>query len=172
MSQITYVVGDATNPQLKRPFVICHCVNDMGGWGSGFVVAISRRWKSPEHYYRAWARQRVSAEKNPLTDRLPEGLISFELGSVQFVEVEPAIWVANLVGQHRTIGVGEVTPIRYNALETGFAKVRDFCEKHQATLCMPKIGAGLARGDWDRIEGLINKTFKDTPVNVRVYTLT
>src|SRR4029077_8760714 len=30
--------------------------NDAGGWGKGFVIAVSRRWPEPERRYRAWHR--------------------------------------------------------------------------------------------------------------------
>ncbi|MFF4223553.1 hypothetical protein ACFYZH_11940 [Streptomyces abikoensis] len=35
---IEYVRGDATCPQGDGPKVICHVVNDAGGWGRGFVT--------------------------------------------------------------------------------------------------------------------------------------
>jgi hypothetical protein len=28
--------------------LICHICNDLGGWGKGFVLALSRRWEGPE----------------------------------------------------------------------------------------------------------------------------
>ena len=48
-------------------------------------MAISKKWKEPEKQYRAWYKS-------------GEG---FELGSVQFVQVEDDIWIANLIGQHK-----------------------------------------------------------------------
>lgn len=44
---IEYVRGDATTPLGKGPKVIAHVRNDLGGWGKGFVLAISRRWPEP-----------------------------------------------------------------------------------------------------------------------------
>ena len=82
---INYLTGDATAPQGSGPKIIVHVCNDVGGWGKGFVVAVSRRWKEPEKQYRAW-------KKDP-SDQ------PFELGEVQFVQVEDDIWVANLIGQ-------------------------------------------------------------------------
>ncbi|MFJ9407826.1 hypothetical protein [Streptomyces sp. NPDC101393] len=40
-SAITYVQGDATAPQGKGVKVIAHVRNDLGGWGKGFVLALS-----------------------------------------------------------------------------------------------------------------------------------
>lgn len=72
-STITYVRGDATAPQGKGVKVIAHVCNDLGGWGKGFVVALSDRWREPEAAYRRWHRERASND--------------FGLGAVQLVRV-------------------------------------------------------------------------------------
>lgn len=48
MSEITYLRGDATAPHGKGVKLIVHVCNDLGGWGKGFVLALSRRWPEPE----------------------------------------------------------------------------------------------------------------------------
>ena len=75
MKEINYIKGDATSPVSKGEKTICHICNDLGGWGKGFVLAISKRWKEPEAEYRKWY-----IEKN-----------NFSLGEVQFVQVEKYI---------------------------------------------------------------------------------
>ena len=47
MSGIKYLKGDATCPQAKGMKIICHVCNDAGGWGKGFVLALSKRWDEP-----------------------------------------------------------------------------------------------------------------------------
>lgn len=86
MAQIHYLRGDATSPQAKGPKVIAHICNDRGGWGKGFVLAVSRRWPEPEAAYRRWHRERAAND--------------FGLGATQLVRVAPDIWVANMIGQH------------------------------------------------------------------------
>ncbi|MBM7418211.1 MULTISPECIES: hypothetical protein [Chryseobacterium] len=49
MKTITHLKGDATNPQTEGNKIITHICNDIGGWGKGFVLAISNRWKNPEN---------------------------------------------------------------------------------------------------------------------------
>ena len=61
--------------------MIVHVCNDIGGWGAGFVVAISRRWKAPEEAYRKW---HAGKGEHPL----------FELGQVLFVDVADGLVVA------------------------------------------------------------------------------
>ena len=64
MPEITFVRGDATTPSGKGPKIIAHVCNDIGGWGKGFVLALSRRWPEPERAYRAWHRDRKSTRLN------------------------------------------------------------------------------------------------------------
>jgi len=52
MMKIEYVKGDATAPTGDGQKIIVHVCNDLGKWGKGFVLAISRRWKTPEKAYR------------------------------------------------------------------------------------------------------------------------
>ena len=48
MKEIIYLKGDATSPQVKGYKVIAHICNNRGSWGAGFVMAISKKWSSPE----------------------------------------------------------------------------------------------------------------------------
>lgn len=74
MGEINYVRGDATVPSVKGVKVIAHVCNDIGGWGKGFVLALSRRWPEPEKAYRSWHRDRAAND--------------FGLGAIQLVQVE------------------------------------------------------------------------------------
>ena len=154
MKDIQYIKGDATSPEGSEKKIIVHICNDIGGWGKGFVMAISKRWKEPEKQYREWFKS-----KN-----------DFELGKVQFVQVEENLWVANLIGQHK-INKDEngEAPIRYNAIEEGLEAVSDFAKTNNASVHMPRIGCGLAGGKWEMIEPIILKTLSDQDIKVVVY---
>lgn len=156
---IRYEVGDATRPKGAGPKVIVHCVNDIGRWGSGFVLAIDARWPQVGDRYRQWSRGSQEHGNPP-----------FHLGAVQFVEVHISVWVANLVGQHRTIREEKV-PVRYDALTLGFQTVASFCRENQASVHAPRLGAGLARGSWPKIEALLERQIVDRGVPVTVYDL-
>lgn len=154
-----YVTGDATAPQGEGPKVIVHVCNDIGGWGRGFVLALSKRWPAPEERFRRWHRDGR------------DGDVPFELGRVQFVEVEPGLWVANLIGQHGILPVDGVPPVRYEAIRDGLAEVARFATRNGASVHMPRIGAGLAGGDWNRIETLVREELARAGVDVTVYDL-
>jgi O-acetyl-ADP-ribose deacetylase (regulator of RNase III) len=154
---IAYVTGDASNPGGTNPRVIAHVCNDIGGWGAGFVLALSRRWPSPEGLYRAWARG--------------EGDVPFALGQVQFVEVEDGLWVANLIGQHGVRRRGAGPPVRYEAIREGLRRVAEYAGEKGASVHMPRIGCGLAGGRWEEIGPIIEAEVVSRGVAVTVYDL-
>lgn len=147
---INYVEGDATHPIGGGNKIIVHICNDVGAWGAGFVVALSKRWPEPEAMFRTWSR---------FSD-------DFGLGAVQMVKVEDDIWVANIIGQHELAHKGGVPPIRYDAVRDGLAKVQTEAKKLGASIHMPRIGCGLAGGRWDIIKALIDETLDGLQVTV------
>ncbi|MFF3846129.1 Appr-1-p processing protein [Streptomyces sp. NPDC002328] len=155
MSEITYVRGDATVPSVKGVKVIAHVCNDIGGWGKGFVLALSRRWPQPEAAYRAWHRGRAAND--------------FGLGAAQFVQVEPYVWVANLVGQRGTRTGSKGVPVRYEAIDAALALLADKAAELDASVHMPRIGCGLAGGKWSRVEPLITERLVKRGIAVTVY---
>jgi O-acetyl-ADP-ribose deacetylase (regulator of RNase III) len=155
MGGITYLKGDATCPQAKGPKIICHVCNDIGGWGKGFVLALSRRWEGPEAEYRKWHAAGKAG--------------GFGLGAVQFVQVEPYIWVANMVAQQGLKRGSSGPPIRYEAVAEGLKQVAAEARELGASVHMPRIGCGLAGGEWSEIEPLIEQHLVAAGVPVTVY---
>lgn len=155
MKPIDYLKGDATVPQAAGNKIIAHICNDRGGWGKGFVNAISRRWKEPEKAFRAWYRERAEND--------------FALGAVQFVQVASTLWVANLIGQHGMSGGSQGPPIRYAAVEECLQKVGEQALPLRASVHMPRIGCGLAGGKWAMIEPIIERTLSTKDIAVTVY---
>ena len=123
MNTIKYIKGDATCPQAKGVKIICHICNDIGGWGKGFVLAISRRWQQPEAEYRAWHKGGKPA--------------GFGLGAVQFVQVESYIWVANMVAQRGIKRGSSGPPIRYEAVASCLEQVAVKARELGASVHMP-----------------------------------
>lgn len=154
MKTIHYLKGDATSPETEGHKIIVHICNDIGAWGKGFVLAVSKKWKQPEAEYKKWHK---SAQ-------------NFNLGEVQFVQVENNMWVANLIGQHNIYrNRSGIPPIRYEAVLEGLQKVTQFAIENQASVHMPRIGCGLAGGTWDKIEPIIEQTLLSDNIEVYVY---
>ncbi|WP_432153773.1 macro domain-containing protein [Streptomyces tricolor] len=155
MSEITYVRGDATVPSVKGVKVIAHVCNDIGGWGKGFVLALSRRWPEPEAAYRAWHRDRARND--------------FGLGAVQLVRVDPYVWVANMIGQRGIRTGSKGAPVCYEAIDTALGRLAGEVAGLGASVHMPRIGCGLAGGTWSRIEPLVTERLVDRGIAVTVY---
>ncbi len=153
MTSIKYLIGDATSPEVKGPKIICHICNDIGGWGRGFVVALSKRWKTPEKDYRDWYRSNSD----------------FKLGNIRVIEVEEQLFVANMIGQHGIKRVKGDVPIRYEAVEECLGKLATIAAEKGASIHMPRIGCGLAGGKWGVIEPIIVRTLLEQNLNVYVY---
>ncbi|WP_069772548.1 macro domain-containing protein [Streptomyces sp. LUP30] len=155
MSEIAYVRGDATVPSVKGVKVIAHVCNDVGGWGKGFVLALSRRWPEPEAAYRAWHRERASND--------------FALGALQTVRVERDVWVADMIGQRGVRTGSKGVPVRYDAIDAAPARLADRALELGASVHMPRIGCGLAGGKWSRVEPLVGERLVAQGVAVTVY---
>ncbi|MEV5250158.1 macro domain-containing protein [Streptomyces werraensis] len=155
MAGIRYVRGDATVPSVKGVKVIAHVCNDIGGWGKGFVLALSRRWSEPEAAYRAWHRDRAAND--------------FGLGAVQLVQVERYVWVANMIGQRGVRTGSKGVPVRYEAIDTALDRLAGHARELGASVHMPRIGCGLAGGTWSRVEPLVEERLVRRGIPVTVY---
>lgn len=149
-TSITYVVGDATDPRGEGPKIVAHVTNNIGAWGRGFVLAISRRWPEPEKVYRVGGRN---------------------LGWTTIVEVGPALWVANMLAQRGLRSASNPTPIVYDALARCLSGLAVMATVRHASVHMPRIGCGFAGGRWEEVEPIIRETLCAAGVPVTVYDL-
>lgn len=141
-----------------------HCCNNVGAWGAGFVLAISKKWDLPEIAYKKWF------ETKKIPDLLFDNVYttgSFQLGQVQFVKVNDNIYIANIIGQK---GLGGFA-VRYNALTLGMKYCSKFAEKYNLDIAAPRLGSGLAGGEWFEIENIINTELINKNIKVRIYSL-
>jgi hypothetical protein len=165
MTQINYISGDATVPVGSGKKFIVHCCNDVGGWGAGFVIALSNKWKAPEQSYREWAKE--------LSDK-PQEDCTFKLGNYRAVRVEEDIWVVNMIGQRSTRWVDNIPPVRYESIEKALNKLAHKLAElrelgHEVSVHAPKFGSDLAGGDWSIIEQIIENTLCKKEIDVTVY---
>lgn len=158
---LQYIKGDATKVKTTGGLrLIVHICNDEKGWGSGFVIALSRRWPEPEKAYRAWAASKTN----------------FTLGQVQMVCVEDEygkLYVANMVAQDGFVGYNRPRAVDYDALRECLNQVDEWIKSFlyvkslmwrgkdmpPVSIHMPAlIGCGLGGGDKATIENIINET--------------
>ena len=158
--EIKYIKGDATEPIIigDKYSVICHCCNALGAWGKGFVVPLGQKYPIAREKYLKFIK--MTKEEN-------------RLGSVSFAKATDNIIVANIIGQYYTYPRDGKIPLDYEALEKGFKFIIEIFKMHKMpfTVHMPKIGCGLAGGDWNRVEEIIKNTFISSNIEVYVYLL-
>lgn len=143
---ISYVRGDATKPTGEGVKVIIHIVNSVGAWGAGFVLAISKRWMKPERLYKHLFSKDIGS--------VPR------LGDVHVVQVEPDVFVVNMVAQNGLPSRNNPKPCDLPALRNCLMtlKHRLDASKTKVSIHMPAIGTGFGGRAWSEIEPIINHT--------------
>lgn len=150
---ILYVSGDATEPSGSGQKIIAHIVNDLPGWGRGFVVALSQRWPNTRQTYLNWKSRDDVFVTGP-----------FALGQVMFHRVSDTITIANMCAQHGVSGPAPL--VRYDALKECLDLVMVKALVDSASIHMPRIGCGLGGGTWDKVEPLIGRCLEGLDVTV------
>nr|WP_106781367.1 macro domain-containing protein [Lysinibacillus timonensis] len=157
-SQINYLKGDASLP-LEENTLIIHVVNILGLWGKGFVLSLSKQFPYAKKEYIKWSKDKET----------------FRLGEVQFVSVgqQKPIFIANMLAQNgvRKNYKDTTTYIDYDALRLCLKKVARFSLINRLSIQMPKIGSGLAGGDWKEIEKIINEELIYNKIKCSVFEL-
>lgn len=152
---ITYVQGDAARPDVSAPgeHIIAHVVNDQGGWGRGFTRSLSQRYPRAERSYREWVHKPTFSLGRTLITRISR---------------EPSLMVAHLLAQHGYMGLLNPQPLSYDALVDALEGLERYCLLQQAplTIHMPRIGCGLAGGEWSHVEVIVSGILLDVPVIV------
>lgn len=166
MIPIRYTIGDATAPTGGGIKIIAHICNDYGGWGAGFVTALSAKSPLPEQYYRRW---------NQEDERLPRCFIEnpFMLGSIQFAPFGVDTVVCNMIAQMGNASQWhDGRAVRYGALENCLWKLANRClSVPSPSVHMPRIGCGLGGGEWEPVSRCIMRTLCAYNIPTMVYDL-
>lgn len=161
--EIEYRIGDALDhvADSERPVVVAHVVNNKAGFGAGFAGAVRQRYPAVGNLYREWAAGEFWAA------------LPFELGYNQMVMVSaaPRLWVCNMLCQDGHGREPGRCCLDYPALGNCLTKLAAWCVEHGAEVAIPRIGSGLARGDWEYVVGIVHRALIDEGVPVFVYTL-
>lgn len=153
---IAFVTGDATQPQGRGPRLIAHVVNDRTpNWGGAFARALRDEYPVAQEQFRQW----MSAGDGHLA-----------LGTMHVAEVNDDLAVATLVAQ-KGYGQSQRPRLRYDALRTALASLAGEARRRHAAVHMPRIGAGMAGGEWRVIAELIETELNSGGVATIVYSL-
>jgi len=155
---VIYAIGDATLVSGAGPCVIAHVVNDVGAWGRGFTAPLEARYPGQAAMYRRWARNQEFDARGVV--------IPFGLGRILVTKTpSPDVYVAHLCAQSGLPGAHNPHPLDYEALDealgalaTRLTQNAHLHRRDAARVQVPRIGAGLARGNWAKIAPLVERT--------------
>lgn len=158
MAEIKYVTGDATCPEGKGKKALLHIVNDLGAFGRGFTGPLALRYPVVETDYRKCVARNKEAGVEML-------------GLVLATQVKDDLEVLSLFAQHGLPGKKNPHPLDLAALRKCLVEARERVLRDRRSVHMPRIGTGIARGDWGTIESIILVELVEHGVFVTVYDL-
>lgn len=142
---IKYIKGDLFETDCD---IIAHGCNCRGGFGSGVAYTMAMKFpKVREMYLEKFDDQ------------------GWRLGEVQLVKLHNGKTVANCATQDAYLPRGR-QHADYHAIKRAMAQVKVYAQDRKLSVAIPKIGAGLAGGDWIEIEKILNEVFYDYDVTV------
>ena len=134
--------------------IIVHGVNCIGKWGAGFVVPLGKKFpESRKAFYRKHYKE------------------GWKLNDCQIVK-DNNVYIANCATQHDIYGYkkGKIDA-DYKAIALCLKKVIDFSNKNKLQIIMPKIGCGLAGGNWSVVSKIIAELEKDYFSEIKIFYL-
>lgn len=154
-----YKVGDLISAAKAGDVdVIAHGANCHCTMGSGIAPLIKNAF--PSVYEADCKTQRGDKEK---------------LGKFSYAVMDSGLVVFNLYTQYgynrRNLGLRD---LKYDALYDSLVEMKNFLKLHtdgfmtDRKIGFPKIGAGLAGGDWNVIEAMIKSIFWDCDVTIYI----
>lgn len=112
------------------------------------------------------------ANEYPKSDKIYQKMCSnnlFHLGTVLFNKekgkIQAFCGTQNYYGKFLKMDKKSIEE-RYQAIETCLIKIYNKAKNEKLSVALPRIGCGLARGDWERVKVIIKRVFHDYPVTI------
>lgn len=140
--KIIYKQGDLLECSEK---IIIHDCNAQGVMGSGVAAQIKKKYPNA-------ARAYFNMKENN----------KMQLGNFSYSEEDDGKTIINAITQEFYGRNPHVVYVSYAAIAHAFHNINDWCElRGYKEIALPKIGAGLANGDWNIIERIIETECAD-----------
>jgi len=151
------IIGDALAPRGKGRKIVAHVVPDSGtAWrGGGFAAAMRERFPHAWHQFK---------------DQVHRSETGLTLGQCYRGELTEDVLALHMVAQ-RGVGPSPTPRIRYAALNSCLAQLKELALEENASVHMPRVGTGHAGGDWRVIRELIMSIVAEESTPTSVYTL-
>jgi hypothetical protein len=153
--QIYMVNGDATKPRGIGNKIIAQVINTSGGLGFGFGKSMSKSWPESKKTILLWIQDKTD----------------FVLGHSKLTQLSEDTYVFQMLAQKGIFQKEGSIPLRYDSLRECLLELGVIAKQLNASIHMPQIGAGQAKGDWGIIEGMIYEILISKGINVTIYVL-
>jgi O-acetyl-ADP-ribose deacetylase (regulator of RNase III) len=163
-----YIDGDLITLAKAGKFdVIAHGCNCHSTMGAGIAPQMAKAFGCDRFEMEMWGSD---VNKLGNIDYQTFVLTKLTADDIKNGNFKPELTVVNAYTQFnygRNHSDGDAKPLSYEALTLCMKKMNVlFAGKH---IGLPKIGAGLAGGDWNRIEHIINTELRDCIVTIVNY---
>lgn len=135
---------------LSAKGLIVHGCNCMGVMGSGVALAIKEKWPIVYTEYKDYHRN-----------------AGLRLGDIHWVRVSRDTIVINAMTQH-FYGRDGTRYVDYDAVKECFRKVANLARSYKMQVNYPLIGCGLAGGDWNVVESIIEEQLQGIQHNLYI----
>jgi hypothetical protein len=161
---INYYISAENN---GSSIVIPHVCNNINLFGAGFAGAVAKHYPVVKENYHL----------------LGSAFLKNNLGHTQFIEVcrdktyGHKLIFANMIAQNSIISKNNNRPLNYLALAKSMVNVNKYIKSNfdndsKVQIHAPKFGCGLAGGNWNFIENLIEDIWTDIDVTIYTYGTT
>jgi O-acetyl-ADP-ribose deacetylase (regulator of RNase III) len=151
---ITYIKGDLLEDtlQIKEKTLICHVCNNLSIMGKGFASQLKEIHPDVFQGFKKARLNACPANYYKLTAR------------------NANLYVCNMVCMNGLYSkYSNPNPLSYPALKACLEDALKFAVNSELNICMPKIGVGLARGDWNKVVKILDEVFAEKNINIEVW---
>lgn len=135
--------------------IIAHGVNCRGAFGSGIAGQIARLFPFAKVAYLEKFKR--------------EGWRPGEVQIAQSDDEAPSKIIANCATQLNYGSTGVY--VDYEAIGIAMSKVLDFADEHHFSVAIPRIGCGLAGGQWKIVSNIIQQCLQERKTHLEVWEL-
>lgn len=153
--KIVLEYGDATKPRGGGVKIIAQVVNTSGGLGFGFGKSLSKNYPLVKEKMLEWKSNKSE----------------FVLGNTNLIQVNSTIYIFQMLAQKGLFSKGDKIPLKYSHLRSCLIELANIANNLNATIHMPQIGSGQAKGDWNIILGMIHDELISKDIKVNIYIL-
>lgn len=140
--------------------VIPHVCNDIGAWGSGFVVPLGKKYPGALKEYNKW-NEIIKHEHRLGTSDLYESINH---------ENDRCVTIYNMVAQHGIMSSQNRRPLNYGALAQTMKSLSIYLRLNDdvasAEIHAPRFGSDRAGGDWTIIREMIEFLWAEWPTYI------